>query len=142
MPTPIDPNKELCDLLDDPSSPFWVQNLVPILLRKDPVDVANAASLLSQILDRRLDALIQNAPEVIDLVVSLEAVGFIPLTFEEEKAHDEFHGVATPSDACREWALNFGAEVPQRPWLLTDYDTWEANPHYLGPKIPHPECQD
>lgn len=75
----IDPNKELIDLLDDPCCPFWILNLVPVLLKKDPVDVANAASLLSQILDRRMDSLLLQAQEEIDLVPTLVAVGFQPV---------------------------------------------------------------
>lgn len=47
--------------------------------------------------------------------------------------------LATPSEACSEFARNFGAEWPDRAWLLTDFDTWERNPHYQGPPVPHPE---
>lgn len=35
--------------------------------------------------------------------------------------------------AVREWAWVVGAEVPDRQWLLSDYDSWERNPHYRGP---------
>ncbi len=27
-------------------------------------------------------------------------------------------------------------------WLLSDYDTWERNPHYSGPPQQHPEDYD
>lgn len=47
--------------------------------------------------------------------------------------------LATPSEACREYAWNYGADRPNRAWILTDFDTWEPNPHYSGPPVPHPE---
>jgi len=47
--------------------------------------------------------------------------------------------LATPADACREYAANVGADHPDRAWILTDYDTWERNPFYNGPAVPHPE---
>ena len=46
---------------------------------------------------------------------------------------------ATKTEACREYAMNVGADHPEQAWLLTDYDTWERNPHYHGPAVPHPE---
>jgi hypothetical protein len=45
----------------------------------------------------------------------------------------------TKTEACREYARNFGEDHPERPWNLTDYDTWEPNPWYRGPRVPHPE---
>ena len=53
-----------------------------------------------------------------------------------EREHDE---LATPADACREYAANVGADHPDRAWILTDFDTWERNPFYHGPAVPHPE---
>ena len=47
--------------------------------------------------------------------------------------------LATKTDACREYACNFGIDHPEQAWILTDYDTWEHNPHYQGPAVPHPE---
>ncbi len=38
--------------------------------------------------------------------------------------------MATMQDAVREWAYNFGATCPGQEWLLSDYDTWERNPHF------------
>jgi hypothetical protein len=49
----------------------------------------------------------------------------------------------TTQDACREYARNYGADHPDKAWILTDWDTWESNPFYQGPPIPHPEdCPD
>ena len=47
--------------------------------------------------------------------------------------------LATPSEACREFARNIGAERPEQPWILTGRDTWERNPFYHGPPVPDPE---
>lgn len=41
--------------------------------------------------------------------------------------------------ACNEYAHNVGSERPQTAWILTDYDTWVANPFYTGSPVPHPE---
>ncbi len=49
---------------------------------------------------------------------------------------------ATPTDARREYAYNAGAEHYRRQWILTDWDTWERNPHYTGPDQGHPEYDD
>ena len=32
-----------------------------------------------------------------------------------------------------------GGVNPNRPWILSQYDTWERNPYYQGPPVPHPE---
>ncbi len=47
--------------------------------------------------------------------------------------------VASLEVACREYAQNYGAEYPRSQWLLTPWDTWERNPHYVGLDQPHPE---
>ena len=59
--------------------------------------------------------------------------------YEIERQHDEFYGVASFSDALREFAYNIGDCYPDRCWLLNDYDVWVRNPHYRGPELPHPE---
>lgn len=49
---------------------------------------------------------------------------------------------ATPADAIREYVHVVGAESPDKVWILTDYDTWEKNPHFHGPLCKtawHPE---
>jgi hypothetical protein len=45
--------------------------------------------------------------------------------------------LATPRDAMLEQARNEGAEDP----TLTFFDTWEQNPYYQGPPVPHPESE-
>ena len=49
--------------------------------------------------------------------------------------------LATHSDAMREWAENVGYEAryANRQWILSDYDVWMRNPHYVGPAQTHPE---
>ena len=41
--------------------------------------------------------------------------------------------------AVREWAWNVGDTVVTRQWILSDYDTWERNPHYVGPDLGYPD---
>ena len=38
--------------------------------------------------------------------------------------------LATPTEACREYARNYGMDHPDEEWILTDFDTWEHNPFY------------
>jgi hypothetical protein len=47
--------------------------------------------------------------------------------------------LATVTDACREYAYNVGMHNQDRAWILTDYDTWQANPFYRGLAVRHPE---
>lgn len=42
-------------------------------------------------------------------------------------------------EAVREWAWTVGSTKKYQQWLLSDYDTWEPNPHYVGPNQGHPE---
>jgi hypothetical protein len=52
--------------------------------------------------------------------------------------------LATESDACREFAANVGSydRYKNSQWILTSFDTWERNPHYMGPDRGHPEDDD
>jgi len=45
-------------------------------------------------------------------------------------------------EAVRQWAWNVGSDRPTEQWLLSDYDTWERNPHYVGPDLGHPEFDE
>lgn len=47
--------------------------------------------------------------------------------------------LATPADAVKEYARNVGMDDTSRAWILSHYDTWERNPFYTGPAVPHPE---
>ncbi len=49
---------------------------------------------------------------------------------------------ATYDDAVREYAYNVGRERREEAWILTDYDTWQPNPFYAGPKVPHPDSYE
>lgn len=64
----------------------------------------------------------------------------------EREALDRAYGYedrcATPHEAMAEFARNTGHETPEQAWVLTDYDIWVHNPHYRGPKVPHPEEHD
>lgn len=50
--------------------------------------------------------------------------------------------LATKTAACREYAGNVGHNRPLCQWILSDYDTWEPNPFYIGPDQGHPEGGD
>lgn len=50
--------------------------------------------------------------------------------------------LATRSDAVKEYATNIGYTCPLSQWILSDYDSWVANPHYIGPDLGHPECEE
>lgn len=52
---------------------------------------------------------------------------------------EDYSVLATPREACREYAWVVGQDCRDQAWILTDYDTWEPNPHYTGPAVPHPE---
>ena len=46
------------------------------------------------------------------------------------------------AEGVRAFVQTVGQERPDRAWLLSDYDTWERNPYYRGPKClgsVHPE---
>lgn len=53
--------------------------------------------------------------------------------------NQEWGEMATPMDACREYALNVGRDREESAWILTDFDVWMPNPFYSGPPVPHPE---
>ena len=42
-------------------------------------------------------------------------------------------------EAVREWVWTVGQDRAEQQWVLSDYDTWERNPHYRGPDQGHPE---
>lgn len=46
------------------------------------------------------------------------------------------------SAAVSQFAADRGQFRPDQAWILSPYDTWEANPHYMGPVQPHPESGD
>ncbi len=52
---------------------------------------------------------------------------------------DDDTELATYGMAFKEYARNYGMERPEQAWVLTPWDTWEANPCYQGPKVRHPE---
>lgn len=43
------------------------------------------------------------------------------------------------SAAVRQYAAAYGEQEPAKPWILSPFDTWERNPYYNGPPVPHPE---
>jgi len=55
---------------------------------------------------------------------------------------EEAAGPASPQQAAREYAYNVGQERPDQAWILTGFDSWEPNPFYKGPPVPHPEADE
>ncbi len=49
--------------------------------------------------------------------------------------------LATPADACREFAMNCEAPADVA-WICTPFDTWERNPRYTGRPQNHPDMLD
>jgi len=45
-------------------------------------------------------------------------------------------------DAVRQWAWVYGSEHVNEAWILSDYDSWERNPHFAGDPGRHPEDYD
>ena len=43
------------------------------------------------------------------------------------------------SEGIAEQVQIFGAEMPERQWILSGWDTWERNPYYHGEEQQHPE---
>jgi hypothetical protein len=58
--------------------------------------------------------------------------------------YEEEDRVATTADAVREWTYTVGGwdRYKDHQWILSDYDTWERNPHYTGPDQGHPWDDD
>lgn len=52
---------------------------------------------------------------------------------------NDFDRMATQSEAYCEMVQNIGADNADKCWILTPFDTWERNPAYTGPDVPHPE---
>lgn len=47
--------------------------------------------------------------------------------------------IATEREAALEYARNAGMDRVDNAWILTPQDSWERNPFYCGPSVPHPE---
>jgi hypothetical protein len=63
----------------------------------------------------------------------------------ERQEWDRIHGEAPPlstSEQVSQWARAEGAESPETGWILSPFDTWERNPSYRGPEVPHPEDEE
>lgn len=54
---------------------------------------------------------------------------------QDAMTQGEYHAAA-----LAQYAGAHGADRPERAWILTPFDTWERNPSYAGPPVPHPEA--
>lgn len=63
-----------------------------------------------------------------------------PLTEREDAlAQDAMSQGEHLSAAVDQYADAYGAEDTESAWILSPFDTWERNPHYVGPPQRHPE---
>ena len=53
---------------------------------------------------------------------------------QEAMALGDYNSMAT-----RQYADAHGSVDTAAAWILTPFDSWERNPHYVGPAMPHPE---
>jgi hypothetical protein len=60
----------------------------------------------------------------------------------EDEVEEAAMTTYTVMDSVRQWALVYGADHPDRAWLLHDRDVWVPNPCYRGAPVPHPEMED
>lgn len=44
--------------------------------------------------------------------------------------------------AMHQHTVAYGEERKDDAWILSPFDTWEINPWYDGPSVPHPEDED
>ena len=45
-------------------------------------------------------------------------------------------------ESVRQCVWVVGQDRRDQQWILSDYDSWERNPHYRGPDQGHPEYDD
>lgn len=60
----------------------------------------------------------------------------------ERESLERYHGepqAPSITDHVSHWAHAVGQDRTDCAWLLSSFDTWEANPFYEGPAVPHPE---
>jgi hypothetical protein len=48
----------------------------------------------------------------------------------------------TYEESILEYAANAGEDRPESAWILSPFDVWVRNPHYVGSPQPHPESED
>lgn len=64
---------------------------------------------------------------------------------EGDYGHDVYeHGTQGEymTAAVAEYAREHGRDRPDQAWIASPFDTWEPNPFYTGPKVPHPESDE
>jgi hypothetical protein len=61
------------------------------------------------------------------------------MEYEDAMFNESLSQGAYMRAAVNEYARNHGEMNRDRAWILSPFDTWEANPYYRGPAMPHPE---
>ena len=61
MNEPLETNhlSEIDEALSDPAASFWLKDALRSALARDPVDAANEAQVLAQLLDQRCQAILK-----------------------------------------------------------------------------------
>jgi len=62
----LEPDLDIEHIADDPAASLWLKNALRSALIRDPVDAANDAELLAQVLDQRCRKILRT-PEVLGL---------------------------------------------------------------------------
>jgi hypothetical protein len=53
---------------------------------------------------------------------------------------DEYTNYGTMDEQVAQWIWAYGAESPDKEWMLSPFDTWHRNPHFTGVRTEgHPE---
>lgn len=61
---------------------------------------------------------------------------------EESFRHDSLSHTEWLVESVHHYAAVYGAEEPEKEYILSPFDTWHPNPYYTGRKGPHPEDDD
>lgn len=65
--------------------------------------------------------------------------------FDAQRERDDALAMEAMNDgeyaraAVNQYASAHGANDPDVAWILSPFDSWEPNPFYSGPPVPHPE---
>ena len=57
--TPSNARLDIAEVLADPAASFWLKDALRSALLRDPVDAANDAEILAQLLDQRCEAILR-----------------------------------------------------------------------------------
>ena len=105
--TALDPNAELLELANSPTTPTWLARLIPSLLDKDPVDLANTFTTVAGVLERRLT-----------LFIEIAQADLAPGDSHEDNPQGGYPAVAPLAEAAKE-AVEQAMETGLLQWVVT-----------------------